>query len=196
MDPPKGAILAVRSRPSLIAVVLALTLTLLFAGAAQAEAPQVNTPASITGTAAVGQELTAHNGTWLYADGTSCQSECTMSHAVASVAPRPGGHRRRLSAASTPSSRPTPATAAAHGDDALKSTAMRATRDAWEWSRRLRPASEGLSDRAGLRPTTPSSTPRRRPHPRAPLSRSRRRRSLLRRPRHRRSRASRWSSSR
>jgi hypothetical protein len=70
----------VRSRPSLIAVVLALTLTLLFAGAAQAEAPQVNTPASITGTAAVGQELTAHNGTWLYADGTSCQSECTMSY--------------------------------------------------------------------------------------------------------------------
>ena len=69
-----------RSRPSLIAVVLALTLTLLFAGAARAEAPQVNTPATITGTAAVGQELTAHNGTWLYADGSSCQSECTMSY--------------------------------------------------------------------------------------------------------------------
>ena len=69
-----------RSRPSLIAVVLALALTLLFAGAARAEAPQVNTPASITGTAAIGQELTANNGTWLYADGSSCQSECTMSY--------------------------------------------------------------------------------------------------------------------
>ena len=69
-----------RSRPSIFAVVLALTITLLFAGSARAEAPQINTPATITGTAVVGQELEAHNGTWLYADGNSCQSECTMSY--------------------------------------------------------------------------------------------------------------------
>lgn len=69
-----------RSRPSLITAVLAVGVTLLFAGAARAEAPQINTPAAITGTAAVGQQLTANNGTWLYADGSSCQSECTMSY--------------------------------------------------------------------------------------------------------------------
>ncbi len=69
-----------RSRSSLVAVAVCAVLTLLFAGVARAEAPQINTPVAITGNAAVGQELTAHNGTWLYADGTSCQSECTMSY--------------------------------------------------------------------------------------------------------------------
>jgi hypothetical protein len=70
----------VRFRPSLVAVALGAVLTLLFAGAALAEAPQINTPASISGNATVGQQLTAHNGTWLYADGSACREECTMSY--------------------------------------------------------------------------------------------------------------------
>jgi hypothetical protein len=70
----------VRSRLTLTVLAAASALALLFAGAAAAEAPQINTAASISGTAAVGQQLTAHNGTWLYADGSSCQSECTMSY--------------------------------------------------------------------------------------------------------------------
>ena len=69
-----------RFRPSLVAVALGAVLTLLFAGAALAEAPQINTPASISGNAAIGQQLTAHNGTWLYADGSACREECTMSY--------------------------------------------------------------------------------------------------------------------
>ena len=64
----------------LILTPLALLVALLFAGAAAAESPQMNTPASISGNAAVGQQLTAHNGTWLYADGTSCQSDCHYSY--------------------------------------------------------------------------------------------------------------------
>lgn len=60
------------------AVVVAAALTL--AGAASAEMPQINTPASISGNAEVGQQLTAHNGTWLYADGSSCHEECVLSY--------------------------------------------------------------------------------------------------------------------
>ena len=40
----------------------------------------MNTPASITGSAVVGAQLTAHNGTWLYLDGSGCGSECVMSY--------------------------------------------------------------------------------------------------------------------
>ena len=69
-----------RFRPSLVAVALGAVLTLVLAGAALAEAPQINTPASISGNATVGQQLTAHNGTWLYADGSACREECTMSY--------------------------------------------------------------------------------------------------------------------
>jgi hypothetical protein len=55
-------------------------LTLVFPLATRAESPNVNTPASISGSAAVGGSLTAHNGTWLYGDGTSCQSDCEYSY--------------------------------------------------------------------------------------------------------------------
>lgn len=68
------------SRLTLTVVAATSALALLFAGTAAAEAPQINTPASISGTAAVGQQLTAHNGTWLYADGSACREECTMSY--------------------------------------------------------------------------------------------------------------------
>ena len=40
----------------------------------------MNTAASVTGSALVGQQLTAHNGTWLYADGSGCKSECVMTY--------------------------------------------------------------------------------------------------------------------
>ena len=68
------------ARPTVIVLTLVSSLALLLAGAAAAEAPQINTPATISGTAAVGQQLTAHNGTWLYADGTACREECTMTY--------------------------------------------------------------------------------------------------------------------
>ena len=57
-----------------------IVVSLVVVSAAGAEAPQMRTPASITGSAVVGGELTAHNGTWLYDNGTSCGSECTMSY--------------------------------------------------------------------------------------------------------------------
>jgi hypothetical protein len=69
-------------QPRVLAVATALVVTaaLALAGAASAEMPQINTPASISGNAEVGQQLTAHNGTWLYADGTSCHEECALSY--------------------------------------------------------------------------------------------------------------------
>jgi hypothetical protein len=70
----------VPSRSTVTVLALVSALALLFAGAAVAEAPQINSPATISGTAAVGQQLTAHNGTWLYADGTACREECTMTY--------------------------------------------------------------------------------------------------------------------
>jgi hypothetical protein len=69
-----------RSRFKSLAVGAVAALALVLVGAATAESPNVNTPASVTGNAVVGQELTAHNGTWLYSDGSSCKSECTMSY--------------------------------------------------------------------------------------------------------------------
>jgi hypothetical protein len=68
------------SRPLLTAVAALVTAALVFAGSATAESPNVNTVASVTGNAVVGQQLTAHNGTWLYGDGTSCGSECTWTY--------------------------------------------------------------------------------------------------------------------
>ena len=53
---------------------------LLLAVPAGAESPGINTPASITGNAVVGEQLTAHNGTWLYLDGHSCGPECTWTY--------------------------------------------------------------------------------------------------------------------
>ncbi len=63
-----------------LAVALAAALALLLVGTAAAESPNVNTPASITGSAVVGAQLTAHNGTWLYLDGSGCKSECVMTY--------------------------------------------------------------------------------------------------------------------
>jgi hypothetical protein len=70
----------VHSRLTFTVLALASALTLVFAGTAVAEAPQINTPAAISGAAAIGQQLTAHNGTWLYADGSACREECTMTY--------------------------------------------------------------------------------------------------------------------
>ncbi|HZB24066.1 MAG TPA: hypothetical protein VE444_09515 [Gaiellaceae bacterium] len=58
----------------------ALVVALATAGSAVAEAPQLNTNATISGSAAVGAQLTAHNGTWLYDNGTSCKDECLMTY--------------------------------------------------------------------------------------------------------------------
>jgi len=61
-------------------VLAALTLALVVVANAGAEAPQNRTAASVTGSAVVGAQLTAHNGTWLYDNGLSCQSECEMTY--------------------------------------------------------------------------------------------------------------------
>ncbi len=61
-------------------VLAALTVSLVVVANAGAEAPQMRASASVTGSAAVGGQLTAHNGTWLYDNGNSCQSECEMSY--------------------------------------------------------------------------------------------------------------------
>jgi hypothetical protein len=61
-------------------VLAAAALALVAIGSASAEAPQMNSNATITGSAVVGSELTAHNGTWLYDNGTSCKSECVMTY--------------------------------------------------------------------------------------------------------------------
>src|SRR5215207_1870603 len=58
----------------------ALIVCLVVVANAAAEAPQMRTPASVSGSAVVGSQLTAHNGTWLYDNGLSCQSECEMSY--------------------------------------------------------------------------------------------------------------------
>ena len=65
---------------SLRLFIAAAAIALVAVGSAGAEAPQVNSTASITGSALVGSQLTAHNGTWLYDNGTSCQSECVMTY--------------------------------------------------------------------------------------------------------------------
>ena len=59
---------------------VASTAALVLVGNAGAEAPQMNSAAAVSGSAVVGAELTAHNGTWLYDNGTSCQSECVMTY--------------------------------------------------------------------------------------------------------------------
>ncbi len=61
-------------------VVAALTVSLVVVANAGAEAPQMRASATVTGSAVVGGQLTAHNGTWLYDNGLSCQSECEMTY--------------------------------------------------------------------------------------------------------------------
>ena len=65
---------------SLRIILAALTVSLVVVANAGAEAPQNRTPASVSGSAVVGGQLTAHNGTWLYDNGLSCQSECQMTY--------------------------------------------------------------------------------------------------------------------
>jgi hypothetical protein len=67
-------------RTRLLLLLALAALTLVFPLATRAESPQINTPASISGSATVGGSLTAHNGTWLYADGSSCQSDCVYEY--------------------------------------------------------------------------------------------------------------------
>jgi hypothetical protein len=55
-------------------------LALLLASSAAAEAPTFRAPATITGSAVVGGQLEAHNGSWLYDNGMSCKEECVMSY--------------------------------------------------------------------------------------------------------------------
>jgi hypothetical protein len=69
-----------RHRLLVVTTALAAVLALVLSAAASAEAPQLNTPASISGNANVGEQLTANNGTWLYDNGTSCHSECEMTY--------------------------------------------------------------------------------------------------------------------
>jgi hypothetical protein len=65
---------------SLRLVLAALILSLVVVANAGAEAPQMRAAASVTGSAVVGAQLTAHNGTWLYDNGTSCHEECVMTY--------------------------------------------------------------------------------------------------------------------
>lgn len=68
--------------PRLLAPATAIVaaVALLLAASAAAESPNINTPATVTGNAVVGAQLTANNGTWLYLDGSSCKSECVMTY--------------------------------------------------------------------------------------------------------------------
>jgi large repetitive protein len=61
--------------------VLVLAGLLLTAGVASAEHPQNSQPPDITGPnpPAVGNVLTGNNGSWIYANGSSCGSDCTYT---------------------------------------------------------------------------------------------------------------------
>jgi hypothetical protein len=76
--------------------------TAVFASAASAEMPQNREAPTITGEGGpvVGQTLLGNNGTWLYADGSSCRAECQYTfawfrcNAGGDCAPIPGGAQR------------------------------------------------------------------------------------------------------
>jgi hypothetical protein len=63
-------------RRALVVLVLAASAA---ATPARAEMPQNTAAPAIGGRVAVGDVLLGHNGTWLYADGSSCGWECTFS---------------------------------------------------------------------------------------------------------------------
>ncbi len=67
-------------RTRLLLLLTLAAVTLVFPLTTRAESPNINTPASISGSAVVGGSLTAHNGTWLYGDGSSCQSDCVYTY--------------------------------------------------------------------------------------------------------------------
>jgi hypothetical protein len=67
-------------RTRLLLLLALAAVTLVFPLTTRAESPNINTPASISGSAVVGGSLTAHNGTWLYGDGSSCQSDCVYTY--------------------------------------------------------------------------------------------------------------------
>jgi hypothetical protein len=75
----------------LILPALVIGCALLTAGAASAEHPQNSEKPSITGPnpPAVGSVLTGHNGSWIYADGSSCGADCSytfeFSHCTANT---------------------------------------------------------------------------------------------------------------
>jgi hypothetical protein len=73
-----------RRTPSLRLLVLALlTATAVFASAAAAEMPSNRDAPTITEAdgPVVGEVLLGNNGTWLYADGSSCRGECEYAFA-------------------------------------------------------------------------------------------------------------------
>jgi hypothetical protein len=76
----EGENLRSMQRTRLLLLLALAALTMVFPLATRAESPNVNTSASISGSAVVGGSLTAHNGTWLYGDGTSCQSDCVYTY--------------------------------------------------------------------------------------------------------------------
>jgi hypothetical protein len=91
-----------RSLPFRLLVLALIAATAVFASAASAEMPQNRDAPTITGDASpvVGQTLLGNNGTWLYADGSSCRSECQYTFAWfrcgagGDCAPIPGGRER------------------------------------------------------------------------------------------------------
>jgi hypothetical protein len=56
-----------------------LGLAVVWAAPAAGESPHNSSPPTIDGNAVVGATLTGNNGSWLYNDGTSCQSECSYT---------------------------------------------------------------------------------------------------------------------
>jgi hypothetical protein len=72
--PPK-----MRSLKTVAVVGALLALAVVCAAPAAAEAPHNSSAPTIEGNAVVGATLTGNNGSWLYNDGTSCQSECSYT---------------------------------------------------------------------------------------------------------------------
>lgn len=63
------------------ALIAAIAAALAVASAARAEMPHNHGAPEVTGRAAVGWGVVGHNGSWLYADGSGCGSECLYEFA-------------------------------------------------------------------------------------------------------------------
>ena len=72
---------AFRRTVRLIVSALAVAGALTVAGVASAEHPQNSQPPSISGPnpPSVGSVLTGNNGSWIYADGSSCGTDCSYT---------------------------------------------------------------------------------------------------------------------